>query len=266
MTADSADVNDLTADTLTVLGFATIDSLDAAEITAATLTADSADVNDLTVDTLTVAEFATIDSLDAAEITADTVRIAANGEIMFGDGDTGITEEGDDIIHLWADGLRGGWTNLYFYSLTNDGFRMRWAAGTSTSPVYTFRGNTDIGMTAITDSLYLISGGVTGMTIAEGAGNNSILVTVNGDFAIGSSGSFTGNSNIRGSDSFDGTCETDTIFNDNFDITDVFNLQLTGMPGDSIKVLFADATEDTLIVRRCAGGDAGQTYSWRMMK
>ncbi len=112
------------------------------------------------------------------------------------------------------------------------------------------------------DTLSLIAGGVEGIRVAEGSGANSIIVSVNGDFTISSNGALIGNSNIRGSDSFDGTAVADTILNDTFNSTDYFFVQLTGAVGDSIKTLFITAKEDTLIVNREADGDANQTYNW----
>ncbi|MBC8277581.1 MAG: hypothetical protein H8E46_05070 [FCB group bacterium] len=199
-------------------------------------------------------------------VLADSMLIPLSGKILFGDGDSYIYEMSDDQIGF---ATAGGWrwyTNASGIVMSGGGaLRL---AGSATSPSYAARNsdiNTGVGW-AGADSLSLIAGGVEGVRIAEGAGNNSSMVSLYGDVEIDSSGNFTGNANIRGSDSFDALAIADTILNADFAAADMFYLQFTGAPGDSINTLFADCREDTLIVRRVTDGDANQAYNWLRIK
>lgn len=109
-------------------------------------------------------------------------------------------------------------------------------------------------------------GGIYALQIIEGAGNNGITTCFHGDVKIDSSGSISGNTNVRGTDSFDGISAADSILNNDFTSGDIFFIQFTGAPGDSIKIPFADCREDTLIVRRSNDGDANQAYNWWRLK
>jgi len=198
---------------------------------------------------------------------ADSMLIPISGTILFGDAETELYEATDDrlvIKNAGTDQWQISSTLLGSNALSGQSPAFRNSVATSTNPtVVPDRNDYDTGGgSAGADQYSLIAGGVEGMRIAEGAGNNSVTVSLYGDVVIDSSGSFSGNPNIRGSDGFDGTVITDTILNDDFTTGDMFYLQFTGAPGDSIKPMFADCREDTVIVRRAIDGDADQPYNW----
>ena len=190
--------------------------------------------------------------------------------LALGDGNSGFYESGDNEVNLSLNAVsKYRWRLGEFSGINGAGyFWILNSAASATAPIYTFNGdlNTGIGR-ASPDSLSLIAGGVEAARAAEGAGNNSIIFTVNGDFVIGSSGNITGNTNIRGSDSFDALAIADTILNDDFAAGDNYQLTLTFLASmDSVQVLWAEGVEDTLIVHRLADGDADQTYNWWRIK
>lgn len=89
------------------------------------------------------------------------------GGLRFGDGDSGIYENGDDIIYLSA-----GSTARFYYdsstlrSVDSYGFYMQRAASTSTDPAFAFGGDEDTGMGRQgADNLSLITGGVEAVRI-----------------------------------------------------------------------------------------------------
>ena len=200
-------------------------------------------------------------------LVSDSILIPVNGKILFAGGNNSIYEISSTQLGVE---IGGSW-RCYFTStgiVMSGGGTLRTAGSRPVPSFAVDNGDLNTGLSpAGDDSLGFVAGGVEGARVAEGgSGNNGILFSVYGDLAIDSSGVFTGNDNIRGSDSFDALAIADTILNANFDATDVFDLQFTGAVGDSIKTLFATAKEDTLIVNRAADGDAGQTYTWRMIK
>lgn len=202
-------------------------------------------------------------------ILADSVLIPVSGRILLGDADTYFYEISDDRIgvRLADDTVWEFSSTVLGRSVTGRPALLNEGSSAFNPNITPNAGDPDIGLgTAGADLLSIIAGGVEAIRAAEGAGNNNVRCSIYGDVMIDSSGSLSGNANIRGSDSFAGIVIADTILNDDFAAADMFYLQFTGAPGDSIKTLFADGREDTLIVNRAADGDADQSYNWWRIK
>jgi len=104
---------------------------------------------------------------------------AAAPSLAFGDGNTGFYESADNVLGISFSGnQRWEWTAATLESETNNGAGIKRSGATSTTPVFFFHGDDNVGIgRAGEDSLSLIAGGVEGIRVAEGGGKVKATVT-----------------------------------------------------------------------------------------
>ncbi|KKN36236.1 hypothetical protein LCGC14_0775660 [marine sediment metagenome] len=99
-----------------------------------------------------------------------TQNDAATPTLAFGDGDTGLYEQSDDVLGFSLGGIR--YATLSSFAFFREGVGVGWSLqmnlGSSTSPVYAINNdtNTGVGYTS-TDTLSLIAGGVEAQRLTE---------------------------------------------------------------------------------------------------